>query len=29
MQIKMMKKVYPDGARSIVYGRETSCLIDM
>ena len=29
MQIKMAKKVYPDGAGSIVYGRETSCLNNM
>ena len=29
MQIKMVKKVYPDEAESIVYGGETSCLINM
>ena len=29
MQIKKVKKVYTDGAGSIVYGRETSCLINM
>ena len=28
MQIKKVKKVYPDGAGSIVYGRETSRLIN-
>ena len=27
MQIKKVKKMYTDGAGSIVYGRETSCLI--
>ena len=25
----MVKKVYPDGARSIVYGGKTSCLINI